>query len=29
MGTKLGTATVYATDRGHARSETVDVRIVR
>jgi len=28
-GTKLGKATVYATDRGHVRSETATVRIVR
>lgn len=28
-GTKLGTATLYATDKGHARSETESVRIVK
>jgi hypothetical protein len=27
-GTKTGVASVYATEKGHARSETVDVRIV-
>ncbi|MCW2991496.1 MAG: hypothetical protein JWM73_2090 [Solirubrobacterales bacterium] len=28
-GTKTGTATIYATDTGHARSETASVRIVK